>query len=178
MDRTLHGIDTSPVSESSGHRRRGGRRRASLALAFAAIAVVALAGTTAAAATQPVRIVSHMTFPGDGPNYGDFAVEGGGDLICAGGDVQDTRYVFGGFQSDLKVQILVLKDFVCGDGSGIIHVKIQVHSVMGVGETFTWVVMGGTGPYAHLSGSGGGETIPNADPTTGNTNIYTGFLVG
>jgi hypothetical protein len=156
--------------------RRSRRARLSLALAFAAIAAMAAAGMASANGAQPVRIVSHMVFPGDAPNYGDFTVEGGGGLLCSSGDVQDTDYLFSGYQSGFKLQILVLKDFICDDG--VIHVKIQVHSVMGVGETFTWVILGGTGAYAHLGGAGQGETIPNADPSTGNTNIYTGILVG
>ncbi|HSG85614.1 MAG TPA: hypothetical protein VLA23_04675 [Candidatus Limnocylindrales bacterium] len=154
------------------------RTRRLVAVLVAGLALVAVAGPVAAAAPQAVSITSHMTFPGDGPNYGDFSVDGGGGLMCASGRVEDTGYVFGGYQSDRKLQILVLKDFICADGSGIIHVKIQVHVVFGVGETFTWIVEGGTGPYANLHGSGQGTTIPNADPSTGNTNIYDGFLVG
>jgi hypothetical protein len=154
--------------------RRTRRLAAVLAAGLALVAVTA--GSVAAAAPQPVRITSHMTFPGDGPNYGDFSVSGGGGLMCSSGDVVDTRYVFGGGQSNQKLQILVLKDFTCPDGT--IEIKIQVHIDFAVGETFTWVVQGGTGAYGHLRGSGQGETIPNADPSTGNTNIYDGFLVG
>jgi hypothetical protein len=140
---------------------------------------MAVAGPAAAAAPQPVTIVSHMTFNDPGPNTGTFSVtNGGGGLICGYGTVVDTGYVFGGGQSNRKLQILVLKDFICGDGSGTIHVKIQVHIDFAAGETFTWIVQGGTGVYGHLSGSGPGTTIPNADPSSGNTNIYEGFLVG
>ena len=135
-----------------------------------------LAPAVSAAAPQPVIMTSHMTFNPVGFNYGDFTVAGGGGLICASGSVLDTRLVFAGFQSNQKVQILVLKDFTCPEG--IIHIKIQVHIDFVTGETFTWVVLGGTGAYEHLSGSGQGTTIPNADPNSGNTNIYTGFLLG
>lgn len=168
---------TGQTSTEGGPAFRPNRRaRLPLALAFAAIAAVAFSGIASARGAQPVRIVSHMVFPGDAPNYGDFTVEGGGGLMCASGDVQDTDYLFSGYQSGFKVQILVLKDFICDDG--VIRIKIQVHSVADVGETFTWVVLGGTGAYAHVAGAGQGETIPNADPSTGNTNIYTGILAG
>jgi hypothetical protein len=142
----------------------------------AGLALMAVAGPVAAAAPQPVSITSHVTFPGDGPNYGDLSVAGGGGLMCASGRVEDTGYLWAGYQSDRKLQIRVTKDFICPDG--IIHVVIQVHVVFGVGETFTWIVQGGTGPYASLRGSGQGSTIPNADPSTGNTDIYEGSLVG
>ncbi len=175
------GAAASPASTESRPRPTIPRRRRRLAAVLVAgLALVAVAGPTAAAAgaPQPVVITSHMTFAGDGPNYGDFSVDGGGGLMCASGRVEDTGYVFAGFQSDRKLQILVLKDFICDDGSGTIHVKIQVHVDFAVGETFTWVVQGGTGPYARLRGSGQGTTIPNPDPSTGNTNIYGGSLVG
>ena len=182
MDHTQQAATDAGRTQATGTepfgRGRTRRARGFAAMLLAGLAIVAVAGPAAAAAPQAVRITSHMTFPGDGPNYGDFSVAGGGGLMCASGRVEDTRYVFGGSQSDLGVQILVLKDFICGDGTGTIQVKIQVHVDFAVGETFTWVVMGGTGRYERLAGSGQGTTIPNADPSTGNTNIYDGFLVG
>jgi hypothetical protein len=172
------GAAASPtLAGSRSMPRRRGRARHLAAVLVAGLAVVAVVGPVSAAAPQSVRITSHMTFPGDGPNYGDFSVDGGGGLMCASGRVEDTAYVFGGGQSNRKLQILVLKDFICADGSGTIHVKIQVHVDFAVGETYTWIVQGGTGPYATLYGSGQGTTIPNDDPSTGNTNIYDGFLV-
>jgi hypothetical protein len=131
--------------------------------------------------TQQVAIVSHMTFNDPPPNTGDFTTSGpatGSGLICGSGDVTDTRVIFVGYPSGHKYQVLVLKDFVCRDGSGTIFVKIQVHGNVDGTESFTWVVQGGTGDYANLRGSGKGSTVPNADPSTGNTNFYEGFLVG
>jgi hypothetical protein len=135
----------------------------------------------AAGKTQRVAIVSHMDFNDPPPNTGDFATSGAATdsgLICASGGVTDTRVIFVGFQSNQKYQVLVLKNFVCGDGSGTIFVKIQVHGNFDGTESFTWVVQGGTGRYANLRGSGQGFSIPNADQSTGNTNFYQGFLVG
>jgi hypothetical protein len=153
------------------------RTRVLTAITAAGVALMAVIGPVAAAAPQPVTIVSHVTFNPDGPNFGDFEVtSGGGGLICDEGTLVDTRYVFGGGQSNRKLQILVLKDFQCPDGT--FTVKIQVHIDFAVGETFTWAILGGTGAYGHLEGAGQGQTIPNADPNSGNTNIYTGFLIG
>ena len=45
-------------------------------------------------------------------------------------------------------------------------------------ETFSWVVLGGTGDYAALHGSGQGTTVPGSEPQTGNFNNYAGFLIG
>jgi hypothetical protein len=135
----------------------------------------------AAGKSQQVAIVSHMAFNDPLPNTGDFTTSGpatDSGLICGSGDVTDTRVIFVGDRSGFRFQVLVLKDFVCGDGSGTIFVKIQVHGSFDGTESFTWIVQGGTGNYANLRGSGQGTSVPNADPSTGNTNLYEGFLVG
>ncbi len=135
----------------------------------------------AAANTQRVAIVSHMAFNDPPPNTGDFTTSGSATasgLICKSGNVTDTRLIFVGDRSGFRYQVLVQKDFVCDDGSGTIFVKIQVHGNFDGTESFTWIVQGGTGAYSNLRGSGQGSSIPNADPSTGNTNSYSGFLVG
>ena len=133
----------------------------------------------AAATPTQVTIISNMTFPGpDQPNVGDFTATGpavDAGLICASGDVTDIRYVFGGFQSGRGVQIQVVKAFECDRTDETIYIKIQVHVNPDGTESFTWVVLDGTGPYGKLAGSGAGATI-NQTPN-GNTNIYTGFLL-
>ena len=160
------------------------RPRALLVVLGAALALMTVVAPVGAATPQQVNIVSHMTFPGNAPNYGTFeatgsAVENG--LICERGTVLDTKYVVGGWQSGRAVQILVRKQFTCTDengipdGSGTFVVKIQVHAAFDGTETFSWIVQGGTGAYEDLRGAGNGVTV---DPTpTGNTNIYDGFLV-
>jgi hypothetical protein len=136
----------------------------------------------AATQTQRVSITSHMDFNFPDPNTGDFTTSGAATesgLICSSGTVLDVGLVFSGFESKTgQIQILVRKLFTCDDGSGNIFVKIQVHANPDGTETFTWVVLGGTGAYQNLHGSGQGTTVPNADPSTGNTNFYEGFLVG
>jgi hypothetical protein len=137
--------------------------------------------SSAAAPLQRVSITSHMTFNSDGPNTGDFTASGpaaNSGLICGAGDVLDTGLVVGGFQSGRGFQVLVRKTFTCDDETGTIFVKIQVHANNDGTETFTWVIQGGTGAYEKLRGSGNGTSVPNADPNSGNTNNYEGFLVG
>jgi hypothetical protein len=123
-----------------------------------------------------------MTFNPDGPNTGDFVATGGAvddSLICASGSVIDTRLIFAGSQSGRGAQIPVRKTFTCDDASGTIFVKIQVHlDFASSTETFSWVILGGTGAYEKLRGSGEGSTVGDgSDPQTGNVNSYDGFLV-
>jgi hypothetical protein len=161
------------------------RARAILWVLAASMALVIVAGPAAAASPQPVTIVSHVTFNPDGPNSGDFAITGmaaDSKVICARGTFVDTGIHFAGYQSDRGgrsvVQLQVDKTFTCGDRSGTFFVKMQIQADFNTGfETFTWVVQGGTGDYGSLRGSGSGSTVPD-DDRNGNTNTFTGFLVG
>jgi len=155
--------------------------RGTVAILAAAMALVSVIGPVAAGSPQQVEIVSHMNFNPDGPNFGDFTATGdavGSGLVCGSGSVVDTGIVFGGFQSGRSAQILVRKTFTCADGSGTFFVKIQVHLDFETStEVFTWVVMGGTGDYENLRGSGDGSTVSDgSDPQTGNFNTYVGGL--
>jgi hypothetical protein len=156
--------------------------RAVVAVLAATVALMTVLASASAASPSQVQFVSHMTFNPDGPNFGDFTASGSAvdqGVVCASGSVVDTGIVFAGFQSGRAAQILVRKTFTCGDGSGAFFVKIQVHLDFETStESFTWVAMGGTGPYANLRGSGDGFTVSDgSDPQTGNINTYGGFLV-
>ena len=164
-----------------GHMHRLGRL--AVALATAAVALALVVGPAGAASPTDVRIVSHMQFNPNGPNTGDFVATGSAvddGLICASGSVLDTRLIFAGAQSGRGAQIPVRKTFTCDDASGTIDVQIQVHlDFASSTETFSWVILGGTGAYDRLKGSGQGSTVSDGTvPQTGNFNIYTGFLVG
>jgi hypothetical protein len=151
-------------------------------------AVTALAAALAAGTVSPVlagppvsvTIVSHMDFNPAGFNTGTFDASGpavGRGLICASGTVEDTRLIFAGFQSGRGAQIPVRKTFTCPGGE--LFIKIQVHLDFATStETFSWVVLGGTGAYAGVQGSGKGTTVSDgSDPQTGNFNNYSGFLL-
>jgi hypothetical protein len=153
--------------------------RSMIAVLGVALALGVAAAPAAAAAPQPVTIVSHVTFNPDGPNFGDFTATGAAvdsGLLCGSGTFVDTGIRFAGFQSDRgTVQIQVVKEFSCG-GSDTFVVKLQIQANFDTGiETFTWVVMGGTGDFAELRGGGSGSTVPNLP--IGNINTYTGFLI-
>ena len=128
--------------------------------------------------TQHVSMVLPTLFNDPPPNTGTFTTTGpatDSGLICEHGTTVDTRIVFVGFQSDFQIQVLVLKNLVCDDGSGTMFFKMQVHGNFDGTETFNWVVQGGTGDYANLRGSGQGVSVPNE---TGNDSFWDGFLVG
>jgi hypothetical protein len=161
---------------------RGRLLAAAVAVSAASLASLGLTTPAAAASPEQVTIVSPMTFNPDGFNFGTFDASGSAvdnGLICESGTVDDTRIIFAGFQSGRGAQIPVRKTFTCDDGSGTFFVKIQVHLDFATAtESFSWVVLGGTGAYEHLRGSGDGSTVSDgSDPQTGNINTYVGFLV-
>ena len=156
--------------------------RIGVAFGAAAIALGALVGPAGAATPETVGIVSHMQFNPDGPNFGDFVATGdavNNGLICSTGTVVDTRIIVAGFRSGRGAQIPVRKTFTCDDGSGTFFVKIQVHLDFATStESFSWVILGGTGGYEQLKGSGQGSTVSDGtDPQTGNINTYDGFVI-
>jgi hypothetical protein len=146
------------------------------AMLVGAIAIV----PASAASPTAVTIVSPMTFNPDGFNFGTFEASGpavDAGLICESGTVDDTGIIFAGFQSNRGAQIPVRKTFTCPDGE--LFIKIQVHLEFETAtESFSWVVLGGSGAYAGVRGSGQGTTVSDgSDPQTGNINNYTGFLL-
>jgi len=150
-----------------------------LGVVAAILALAAIAAPVAAASPQSVVIVSHVTFNPNGPNYGDFATSGTAantGLICPSGTFIDIGLRVGGFESNRgTVQVQVVKEFTCDDGSGTFIAKLQIQAnfVTGI-ESFTWVILDGTGDYASLRGAGGGSTVPTS---VGNINTYEGFLL-
>jgi hypothetical protein len=151
-------------------------------MAPALLAVLAVVNPVAAGSPAAVHIVSPMHFNQDAFNTGTFTASGPAvddGVVCASGLVEDYHIQFAGGQSGRKLQIPVRKEFICGDGSGSIFIKIQVHLEFETStESFSWVVLGGTGDYDGLRGSGTGTTAPDgSDPQTGNVNTYDGFFV-
>lgn len=146
-----------------------------IAAAAALILVGSLASAAAAAPPEEVSISSHMTINYPDANTGDFTATGSG-AICQAGTVFDDRLLISGWPSQTgQLQILVVKTFTCGDGSGSFVVKLQVHANADGTEWFTWVVQGGAGDYVNLRGRGHGTTAPAGD---GVDNTYTGSLLG
>jgi hypothetical protein len=143
---------------------------------------LAMAGPTMAAKPTAIHIESHMNFNPDGFNFGDFEASGpavDAGLMCPSGTVDVVRIIFAGGQSGRKAQIPVWKVFTCDDDSGELLIKIQVHLDFETStESFSWVVLDGSGAYDSVRGSGGGSTVSDgSDPQTGNFNFYDGFLL-
>jgi hypothetical protein len=147
------------------------RAQAIVAALAASLALVTAIGPVAAAQPKPqqVTIVSDMTVSG-GLNYGTFTASGS-PLICRSGLVADTRLVMlrGSFETDYV--LTVDKTFTCS-ASDTFFARLLVRGNGGV-ETFTWVILGGTGTYHGLFGLGWGSTVPIEG---GATNTYTGYL--
>jgi len=159
------------------------RARVIVAMVVAAVTLVAAIAPVAAAAPQPVTIVVVNTFPDSPPPFGTFTAFGSAvdsHLLCPSGTTVDVRNDWAGGQSGHKLQILVIKELTCADGTGTFFIKMQVHIDSATGETFTWVVLNGTGAYGHLQGSGPGTTVslPSDEDGGHNQNTYSGFLIG
>jgi len=156
------------------------RRTRLLVAVVAALGIVAALGAPVlAGAPQRVTIVSNVTFNPNGPNFGDFTATGPAvvsGVICATGTFVDIGLKFQGFESNRgMVQLQVIKEFTCDDGSGTFVVKLQIQANFDTGiESFSWVVLGGTGDHSALRGAGRGSTVPT---DTGNINTYSGFLL-
>ena len=140
---------------------------------FALMVVALVVPSTAAAAGPPLDIEMEVPTVFADPGYpdGTFTVSGAAfdeGLVCGSGEtfVLDARP--SGFQSERLVNIYVLKEFVCDDGSGSFFVKLQVHyDFVKTPEynVFNWTIKGGTGDYEGLHGSGSGMGL-YADPDT------------
>jgi hypothetical protein len=147
------------------------RARAIVAALAAALALVTVIGPATASTTpQRVTIVSDMLVSGTPPNEGSFTTSGR-PLICESGVVVDTRLVWLKGTNGTEYVLTVDKTFTCNDGT--LFFRLLVRGSGGV-ETFSWVIVGGTGRYAHTFGLGYGTTVPIKG---GVTNTYTGYLV-
>ena len=139
---------------------------------------ISVAWPVAAGAPEAVTIVSDVTFVEGGPNIGSFTTSGDAadsGAICPAGSFEDTGIRFAGGQARTGiVQLQVFKTFTCDDGSRTFDVKMQIQANFDTGiETFTWVVIGGSGDDASLHGAGTGSTVPRPG---GNTNTYVGMV--
>lgn len=156
------------------------RTRSIPVILAASVALLTVIAPVMAATPKHVHIVAHMSKQG----FGTFDATGSAveaDLVCGHGTVIGGDDVVGGWQSGHKVQVRSRVELTCTDengvpdGSGSFVVQRQIHVVFGGDEPFGWVVLGGTGDYAGMRGSGSGVTADNTDVS--NTNIYDGFLL-
>lgn len=124
-------------------------------LVCAAIAIAGIAAVPAAA-TPPAdtTIAIDTILPLDGsPGFGPFTATGG--VVCPRGDTIDLTAKPAGFQSGTRLQLLVVKRFTCADGSGTFDLFLRVHLVFDpFSDVANWTVVGGTGKYERLRGTG------------------------
>jgi len=144
--------------------------------ALVVVLVLAATGSLVWAATPPLDVEFEVptTIPdGGGPSFGPFTATGpavDAGIVCASGDTIDVFGKASGFQSQTGVNVQVVKLFTCDDGSGDFLVKLQAR-IDNKGDNFNWNILGGTGSYDKLHGTGKGIGLPIAE---GVLDLYTG----
>jgi hypothetical protein len=136
-------------------------------VASTAMLLLALSVGPGAASTPPsaVEFQVETTTPPEGPSFGPFTATGpavDAGLVCESGDTID---VFGrgtGFQSGIGWNAQVVKLFTCDDGSGEFFVKLLVRFDW-QGLNFRWTIVGGSGAYEKLHGTGEGIGLDMGD---------------
>lgn len=128
-----------------------GRLRLGLAV-LGAFAVLPTAGTALASPPQPVTITVDTTL-GDPNAIDPFTATGG--VVCGTGTVSTPIALFVGGQSGSHAQIIIVKHFVCPDGTFDILLRVNIDFTT-FATAGTWSVLGsaGSGAYAKLHGSG------------------------
>jgi hypothetical protein len=130
----------------------------------AMLAAVTGAPVAAASPPQAVHIEVKTSFdPNTDLSGGPFTASGpavDAGLVCAAGDATDVAPgKVAAWQSPAGrgINIQIVKQFACdGDGPTFL-VKLQVRLDFANGtDSFQWVVVGGSGAYANLHGSGSG----------------------
>ena len=134
-----------------------------------ALGCLTLAATPSANAQAPT-IVTDITFPEDGAPFGTFTASA---PLCPSGTFVD-EFVGGGgaFGSDRVFYNAntVRKMFTCADGSGtftiLFHPQFTPATPPGCVNAGPFAVVGGTGAYAHLRGTGDFCNFPEGERFT------------
>lgn len=142
-------------------------RKPSFILITMMIMILILSVVPVSASSPPAIVTFEVqtTIPGGGPNFGPFIATGPAvdeGLVCASGDTTDVYLHASGFQSDVGVNYQVFKLFMCDDGSGEFLAKLQVRADRR-GDNYNWNIVGGTGSYEKLHGTGTGTGFPTPE---------------
>jgi hypothetical protein len=157
-------------------------RRSTRLAATAAALALALALPLATAQAAPalgVHIAVETSFIDGGPESGGPftatgpAVDAG--LICPGGDTHDVFGKTAGYQSEKGLNILLVKEFTCADGSGAFFVKLQVR-LDARGDRFAWAILEGTEDHDTLHGAGTGYGDYPSDGEYDVLDVYDGMV--
>jgi hypothetical protein len=146
-------------------------------VALIAMLLLVLSVAPGAASTPPsaVEFEVETTIPTEGPSFGPFTATGpavDAGLLCNSGDTIDVFGKGSGFQSGIGWNAQVVKLFTCDDGSGEFFVKLQVR-IDWQGDNFRWTIVGGSGAYEKLRGTGEGIGLPMPD---GILDVYDGAV--
>jgi hypothetical protein len=143
----------------------GGARKA-LAAALSVAALILMTVSMASAAPPPnvhIEVPEVIGVNGDPFTASGAAVSAG--VICASGSVDDLDVVASGSGAGPFVILHAHKRFTCGDFSGAFDVKMTVRLDTATNNTTaSWRIVGGTGAYSGLHGSGslvGSPIVPD-----------------
>jgi hypothetical protein len=133
-----------------------------VATVAAALAIVFPIVGVDAGSPQPVEIIVQTTLAT--PSHGPFTASGpavDSAAVCANGRTMDVSLVSTPDPLEAgATDFDIYKAFVCGaDGTydtGSFTLRLQVHTDSAGNDTYTWTVVGGTGPYSRMTGSGTG----------------------
>ena len=143
-------------------------RKPSFILITMMIMILILSVVPVSASSPPANVtfeVQTIIPPEGGRNFGSFTAAGPAvdeGLVCASGETIDVDFHDSGFQSKTGVNYQVVKLFVCDDGSGEFSAKLQVRYDRR-GDNYNWNIVGGTGSYVKLHGTGTGTGLPTPD---------------
>jgi len=133
-----------------------------LSLVLVASLIVVLLPASPALALAPDGVVIEVeTTVGDEGGLGPFTASGplvDSGAMCSAGVTQDV-FLEVVEVPDRGLNIRVVKQFICSDGSGSFDIFMQVRYRWESGTRFNWYVLGGTGDYADLVGSGAGAGL-------------------
>lgn len=140
--------------------------RTSIRLAAAAAALSLVLPVATVQATTPLEVsfaVQTSDIDGGPVTGGPFTASGPAvdeGLICAAGQtVDDSVPHAAGFQSQIGVNVRLVKRFTCADGSGDFWVTLQIR-FDARGNNFIWLITDGADEYARLHGTGSGFGVP------------------
>ena len=154
-------------------------RRSLIVAAIAALLLIVSMAPAGATPPSGVEIVDLVTFDpqNPGPSTGEFTATGpavDAGLICPAGTSVDVFAKYSGFNAATGyMNAQIVKQFTCDDESGEFLVKLQVRIYPGEGTDFNWTIVGGTGAYEDLHGSGEGVGFGQGGPPPV-TDLYSG----
>ncbi len=140
--------------------------RRALIVAAAGALLLLMLPVAPVGATPPsgVHIEVPTTLPPSGPpSFGPFAASGpavDAGIMCPSGDTIDVFGKISGSEMGTGFNIQLIKQFTCdSEPFGEFLVKLQVR-IDQKGDNFNWTVVGGSGAYEDLHGSGRGVGLP------------------